>query len=117
MIFKSRIGTRRGLARGLVVLAVLAFSAPASSAAPGPEGVININQASAEQLALLPGIGATKAARIVVYRAKRPFKRSVDLARVKGIGLKTVRSLKAYLRVDGPSTLARPKTSASKTKS
>lgn len=73
-----------------------------------PAGVINLNTATAAQLCWLPGIGPGKAARIVTYRERHPFKRVVELARVKGIGLKTVRKLRAWLTVAGPSTLGGP---------
>jgi len=73
-----------------------------------PPGVININTASAEQLRLLPGIGPSRAARIVSFRSLKPFRRVLELARVKGIGRKTIRRLKAYLRVEGPTTLSSP---------
>lgn len=96
----------------LAIAALLAFSAltvtAGASAAPTPDGTININEASAEQLSWLPGIGKSKAERIVAYRTKRPFKTVEQLARVKGIGLKTVRKLKPMLRVKGPTTLAKP---------
>lgn len=74
----------------------------------GEEGVININTATVDQLTFLPGIGESKAERIVAFRAKHAFKRAVELARVKGIGLKSVRKLRPWIRVDGPTTLAGP---------
>jgi competence protein ComEA len=70
-----------------------------------PAGVVNINQASPEQLMLLPRIGESKAKRIMDYRQKTPFKTVNELARVKGIGLKSLRLLKPFVRIDGPTTL------------
>ncbi|MFP2770457.1 ComEA family DNA-binding protein [Oceanisphaera sp. KMM 10153] len=52
---------------------------------------ININNATQDQLAMLTGIGPTKAAAIVEYRkANGPFKQVDDLANVGGIGPATV---------------------------
>jgi competence protein ComEA len=70
-------------------------------------GVVNINDAPTEKLVLLPAIGPARAARIVRYRKKRRFKRTIELARVRGIGLRTVRRLKPYLSVKGATTLRR----------
>ncbi len=86
--------------------ALLITSAGAASAAQPDTAVININTATVEQLTYLPRIGEKRAKQIVAFRTKRPFKRSVELARVRGIGLKTVRKLKPWLRVKGPTTLA-----------
>jgi len=94
-------------AQALCLFALALLCAPQAHARQELVGVVNLNESPAKQLALLPGIGAKKAARIVTYRAKRRFKRTVELARVRGIGLKTVRKLKAFLRVVGPSTLHR----------
>lgn len=69
-------------------------------------GVVNINTATEEQLQLLPGIGPTKARRIITYRIRHGrFKRVRDLRRVKGFGYKTVKKIAAHLTVRGPTTL------------
>ena len=94
------------LALPLAACALLLTGSSAMAAAPAPgDGVVNINTADPGQLALLPGIGEGRATKIVAYRAKKPFKAVVELARVKGIGLKLVRKLKPWLAVDGPTTL------------
>ncbi len=51
---------------------------------------INLNTATAAQLAQLPGIGAKKAAQIIAFRKATPFKSVADAIKVKGIGQKTV---------------------------
>lgn len=73
--------------------------------APALEGQININEATAEQLILLPGVGPATAAKIVEYREHRLFHRPVHLMRVKGIGKKTFQRLRPYVTVEGPTTL------------
>jgi len=71
-----------------------------------PQGVVNINTATPEQLQLLPGIGPSKAGAIVKYRAKRKFKATHELIRIRGIGHKTFRKLRVYLAVKGQTTLS-----------
>ena len=55
-------------------------------------------------LGLLPGIGPAKAAQIVAYRKRHPFRTVDELVRIKGIGRKMVRRLRAHLAVSGPTT-------------
>lgn len=71
------------------------------------EGHININEASAEQLQLLPGVGPATAAKIVRYRERRPFAHPSHVMRIKGIGRKTFTRLRPYLVVEGETTLHR----------
>lgn len=59
-------------------------------------GLIDLNTADQSALESLPGIGPAKALAII---AARPFASVDDLARVKGIGAKTVEKLRPYLRV------------------
>jgi len=61
---------------------------------------LDLNRVSAEDLALIPGIGESLAREIVAYRESRKGFRSVEeLKNVKGIGEKKFQSFKAYLTV------------------
>jgi len=64
---------------------------------------ININTASAEQLAQLKGVGPSHAAKIVAYREKNgPFKMPEDLVQVAGIGHKTFEANQEFIIVEEP---------------
>jgi len=84
----------------------IALSGDRARAAKAIDGVVNLNTAPAGVLALLPGVGPSKAAAIVGYRARRPFRTVDELVRIKGIGRKMVRRLRAHLAVAGPTTAA-----------
>jgi competence protein ComEA len=76
----------------------------ASQASEVGAGRINLNTASAAELARLPGIGPSKAQAIVDYRSREPFAKPDDLRKVKGIGDKLYDSIKDQVTVgDGPS--------------
>jgi len=70
-----------------VVLAmVMAVAGPVMA---GPATKVNINKASASELAKLNKVGDKYAERIVEYRKKNgPFKKPEDIMNVKGIGKK-----------------------------
>ncbi|AEI64623.1 ComEA family DNA-binding protein [Corallococcus macrosporus] len=68
-------------------------------------GTVNLNEATAAELDLLPGVGEKAAQRIIAHRQKRPFKRVEELVRVKGFGKKKFLKLKAHLALSGPTTL------------
>src|SRR5262245_60209130 len=90
---------------GLLASCLIAVvAAPPARAAKAVDGVININTAEVGVLGLLPGIGPAKAAQIVVYRKRRPFRTVDELVRIRGIGRKMVRQLRAHLAVAGPTT-------------
>ena len=59
---------------------------------------IDVNEADWPELALMPNIGEQLAKRIVSDRqTKGPFRELADLRRVRGIGPKTLESMKPYL--------------------
>lgn len=95
------------LALGLVALLASATSAPAAEEAAAPaKKTVNVNQASADELARLPRIGPSLAGKIVAHRAQHgPFKRAEDLMEVKGVGEKMFALIKPYVAVSGPTTL------------
>lgn len=97
---------------------VRAFAAPPSAPAaahPARAGaaseprsggsVINLNEASTDQLVLLPGVGKSRATAIVNYRKLHPFKHVEELQRIKGIGKKIFARLRPLLALSGPTTL------------
>jgi len=103
--------------RAAIVAALLALSSTALAAKghrpPGPPevaGVVNINEASAKQIALLPGVGPSRAKAIVAYRKGHPFARTEDLRQVKGVGKGIMKKIARLVSVKGPSTLAKVKT-------
>ena len=62
---------------------------------------VNINTASAEELAQLKGVGPEYAERIVEYRAKHgPFQKAEDILNVSGIGPKTFEDNKDLITVE-----------------
>jgi competence protein ComEA len=68
------------------------------------DGVVNLNTAAPEMLELLPGIGPAKVHSILWYRQRHPFRTVDELVRIKGIGRKMVRRLRAHLAISGPTT-------------
>ena len=96
----------------MVMMAAVLVGVGSAEAATGPRkpakqvtGVVNLNQATAQQLDLLPGVGAKAAQRILDYRRKTPFARPEEIVKVKGFGKKKFEKLKFHLAVAGPTTL------------
>ncbi|MBE0506213.1 MAG: helix-hairpin-helix domain-containing protein [Marinospirillum sp.] len=89
----------------LLLLSGLNATAIASSMSESTQAVaqqasqrININHASAEQLAALPGIGPVKADAIITLREQKGgFTSSSELQEVRGIGSATVTRLEPLI--------------------
>jgi competence protein ComEA len=72
--------------------------------APASTEVINLNSATASQIADLPGIGVKTAELVVQYRLKNgPFKKIEEVMNIRGIGEKS------FLRIRDRITVAAPK--------
>jgi competence protein ComEA len=80
---------------------------PARGEQTSLEGVVNLNTASPDELRLIPGVGPARVRNILAYRKAHPFRSVDELARIKGIGRKTVRKWRVHLAVAGPSTAQR----------
>ena len=62
--------------------------------------VLDINRASAEDFAELPGIGPKLARSIVAYRKRHgPFRRTEDLIAIHGMGARKWRAIRSRLKV------------------
>ena len=94
---------KKYLVLSLVVVVLVAF-APALWSQQAQEEVtekVNINTATAEEIAQLKNIGSTYAMRIVEYRQENgPFEKPEDILRVKGIGEKTYELNKTKITVE-----------------
>lgn len=96
------------MVRTIMTVALVALLAGSALAAPATasHGTVNVNTATAQQLQLLPRVGPSLAKRIIEFReANGPFKSPEELVRVKGIGEKSFARLKAYVSIDGDTTL------------
>ena len=89
-----------------LLLLAAGVCAPRAADAEGKDldGVVNLNTAAPEMLELLPGIGPAKVHSILWYRQRHPFRTVDELVRIKGIGRKMVRHLRAHLAISGPTT-------------
>ena len=95
-------------------IAAIVLSAPAVSAqtkAPQAKSAatttapVNLNTATAEQLATIPGVGPKMAERIIDYRQKNGgFKKVEDLMNVSGVGEKSFLKMKPLITVGTPSS-------------
>jgi competence protein ComEA len=95
-----------------VVVAGLLFGVlpvSAEEAAPARttvSGQLNINTATQQELAMLPGIGMKTAANIISYRQEHgPFATVDELQNVNGVGKKTLDKFRNNCTVKGDSTL------------
>lgn len=80
----------------LVALAIGIIMISISIAGDIPQ--VSINQATAEELTVLPGIGKKKAEAIVAYREKNgKFGNIEDIEKVDGIGKDTLEKIRSHI--------------------
>jgi competence protein ComEA len=92
----------------LALAGLVAFAGAPAFAEGQFTGVVNVNTATAAELEMLPGIGASRAQALIEAReAKGGFKSLDDLLEVKGIGEASLAKLRPHLTLDGKTT-ARP---------
>ena len=89
----------------LALAALLVFSGAPAFTEEKITGVVNVNTASAAELEMLPGIGASRAKALIEAReAKGGFKSLDDLLAVKGIGEASLAKLRPHLTLEGKTT-------------
>ena len=91
----------RDRAAGAGVTVETAVQAPPEDVVP-EFPLLDLNTASAEELAELPGIGAELAERVAAWREENgPFETVEDLMKVSGIGEKKLEGLRDRVTVSG----------------
>ena len=96
------------IVRSAALSLVAAFAFVPALAMGGLKGVVNINTATAEQLELLPNVGAVRAWAIVEYRKQHgPFESVEQLEDVSGIGEKALNEIGRYCVLTGQTTAQR----------
>ncbi len=90
-----------GAIAGILILAFInPKTAEIETASPLKPLLVNINQASAEELVKLPGIGPSYAEKIIKYRQENGgFKSAEELQKVKGIGDKKYIKIQRFVTV------------------
>lgn len=68
-----------------------------------PDGKVILNTAGVSDLQRLPGVGKRRAEQIIALRARlKRFRKTTDLLRVKGIGVRGLRRMQPHLVLDPP---------------
>jgi competence protein ComEA len=84
----------------LAQTAVKQGKAPKQVVSAASTEIINLNTATAAQIATLPGVGPKTADLIVQYRQKNgPYKKVEEIMNVRGVGEKSFLKLKSRLTV------------------
>lgn len=112
MMRSTRRAGARPLARAFLGLAVtlaatlgLALGVGSVAGAAGLSGKVNVNTASQQELAMLPGIGEARARAVIDERKARGGFKSVDeLLEVKGIGQAGLEKLRPHVTLQGKTT-------------
>jgi len=100
--------------RFFVILVILAITFACQNstgfAKAKPDGHVNINTATEEQLRLLPGVGEKIAKRIINYRTEHGNFNSIeDLKNIKGLTDKRLAKCKAFVILEGETTIHKNK--------
>jgi competence protein ComEA len=98
-----------GLLCGLTLGSMAGLTAPGIVHA-AQEQRVDVNTATPDELASLPGIGPAKAKAIVEYRAKQRFSTAEELMQVQGVGPKLFEQLKDRITVGAASVSGDPAT-------
>jgi competence protein ComEA len=97
----------------LLLAAASGLLAGAAAAKASASGVVNVNTASAEELQLLPGVGAARAEAIIAVRqARGGFKAVDELTDVKGIGPAMLEKMRPHVTLSGRTTARSAKPAA-----
>ena len=107
-----------GLLPLLGLLALLVATPAQAEKKPIGQGErIDLNSATAAELMRLPGVGKKRAEAIVATRDKRPFKKTDEVLRVKGLSQPWFAKVKGMLTVgEAPPAAPRPAEPARGTK-
>jgi competence protein ComEA len=92
---------------GLLSLLV-ALPAEAQKKPLGPGERVDLNSATAAELMRLPGVGKKRADAIVAARDKRPFRRTDEVQKVKGMSAAWFSKVKGILTVGEAPAAQRP---------
>jgi competence protein ComEA len=99
-VLTLRLAITVDLCAGALALSLLLHPAlAAAQSPPAASRLIDLNAATSEQLATLPGIGPTLASRIIEHRLKHgPFKRPQDVIVVRGMSARRFRRIAPFIR-------------------
>ena len=93
----------------LLLLCWILLAAHAAIGKKIPPGApLDLNTATAAQLAQVPGIGASSAKAIVQFRQKSgPFERVEDLLAIRGISARKLEQIRPYVNISKPAPAPR----------